>query len=157
MTLMKRWIKLLLFAFAIAACAIVAITMWGNAGDPRILGKDEALHRYLFPWLNLMMLLGVVGVVILLIKYAVRSGIQEAQNPEPQKLKSAPRPQGFPVIIRIPEYVAPIDGPGRYRVEGVNRFTKEDATLHLEADSAANAKVKAELNDIIVTSVTKTA
>jgi hypothetical protein len=37
----------------------------------------------------------------------------------------------------------------------VDRHTERDATLEIEAESAANAKVKAELRNIVVTSVTK--
>ncbi len=64
---------------------------------------------------------------------------------------------GFPVIEVIPEYSPPTDGPGQYCVEGVDRQTKMDKTLHIQADSAANAKVKAELEGIVVTSVKKVA
>ncbi|MGD0462160.1 MAG: hypothetical protein ABSB74_06705 [Tepidisphaeraceae bacterium] len=61
------------------------------------------------------------------------------------------------MIEVIPEYSPPTDGPGQYCVEGVDRQTKMDKTLHIQADSAANAKVKAELEGIVVTSVKKVA
>ncbi len=48
---------------------------------------------------------------------------------------------------------SPPDGPGRFRVVGVNRQTGEDAELVLEAQSLANAKVKGELKGIAVTAV----
>jgi len=44
-------------------------------------------------------------------------------------------------------------GPGRYRVVGVDRATKLDTTWHVEADSVANARVKAELEGIVVTGI----
>ena len=46
-------------------------------------------------------------------------------------------------------------GRGRYRVAGVVAETKVDVTLHIHADSPANAKVKAELSGVVVTDVTK--
>ena len=55
-------------------------------------------------------------------------------------------PMGFPVL-------PPTDGPGRFRVAGVRRDTREDAVFTCEADSAANARVKAELDGIVVTDV----
>lgn len=55
-------------------------------------------------------------------------------------------PMGFPVL-------PPTDGPGRFRVAGVNRDTRQDVVWSCDADSAANAKVKAELQGIIVTDV----
>jgi hypothetical protein len=148
---------MLLIALAISIVAIVAIVLWVNAADPRIEGRGEAVELWLFPLRNYMLILGAIGVVILIIKYAVKSGIQEAQRPESPNTKAIPRPSGFPVITRIPEYSPLTDGPGRYRIKGVHRATKKDATVEFLAESLANAKVKAELDGIIVTSVIKTA
>ncbi len=47
------------------------------------------------------------------------------------------------------------EGPGQYRVEGVHKTTKLETAKYFQANSAANAKVKAELEDIVVTSVKK--
>lgn len=47
---------------------------------------------------------------------------------------------------------APVS-PGRFRVSGVDRESRLDTTWYCDADSEANAKVKAELEGIIVTSV----
>src|SRR3954447_13966961 len=69
---------------------------------------------------------------------------------------AAPRSYGFPVV---PQSALPVrngdDGPGRYRVGGVNRATGADVTLHVDAATLANAKVKAELQGVIVTAVEK--
>jgi hypothetical protein len=44
-------------------------------------------------------------------------------------------------------------GPGRFKVTGVHKDTRQDMTWYCEADSAENAKVKAELEGIIVTRI----
>jgi hypothetical protein len=147
---------MLLIAFAISVVAILGIIFGVNNADPRIEGRGEAVESWLFPLLRLLILVGIVGAVILIIKYAVKTGMREAQNPEPPNLQPAERQHGFPVVTRIPEYSPPTDGPGRYCINGVNRTTKKDATLDIDADSLANAKIKAELDGVIVTSVTKT-
>jgi hypothetical protein len=132
--------------------------MWVRPDDPRTEGRADDVQSWLFPLLSLLILVGVVGAVILIIKYAVKKGVQEAQSsqkPGIPNLKSNPKPSGFPIITRIPEYSPPTDGPGRYRVQGVDRNTKSDITRDIPADTLANAKVKAELDGIIVTSVDK--
>jgi hypothetical protein len=58
-----------------------------------------------------------------------------------------PSPPAFPVVMP--------DGPGRYRITGVVKETRADTTWLCEAHSADNAKVKAELEGIIVTRVEK--
>lgn len=59
--------------------------------------------------------------------------------------------RGFAVGVPV----VPIDagGPGRFRIEGVVRTTGADIKLHVEAESIANAKVKAELKGIVVTAI----
>ena len=47
------------------------------------------------------------------------------------------------------------DGPGRYRVDGVISTTKAETSVVIDAQSAGNAKVKAELDGIIATRVTR--
>ncbi len=51
--------------------------------------------------------------------------------------------------------VAYADGPGSYRVAGVDKQSRADRDIIVQADSRANAQVKAELDGIIVTSVIK--
>ena len=49
---------------------------------------------------------------------------------------------------------APQDAaPGMFEIVGVDRGTKMDTTWRVRADNAANAKVKAELEGIVVTSI----
>jgi hypothetical protein len=45
------------------------------------------------------------------------------------------------------------DGPGQYRVTGVDRTTREDKDITVEAASSDNARVKAELDGLVVTEV----
>lgn len=47
------------------------------------------------------------------------------------------------------------DGPGTFRVVGVKREDGADAVVELQAQSMANARVKAELTGLIVTDVTR--
>ena len=60
-------------------------------------------------------------------------------------------PGGFPVIAQTDEP----DGPGKYRVIGVDKNSRADRDETVEAASRANAQVKAELDGIVVTNVTK--
>ncbi len=46
-----------------------------------------------------------------------------------------------------------LETPGRFIVVGVDKATGMDTRLVIEADTAANAKVKAELKGVIVTNV----
>ena len=67
------------------------------------------------------------------------------------RLSRAKSRSAFPVIP-----VVEPDGPGRYHVVGVDKTTRADRALTLDAASRANAQVKAELDGIVVTAVTKT-
>ena len=51
--------------------------------------------------------------------------------------------------------IAEPEGPGRYRVAGVDKNTRADREEVIQADSRANAQVKAELDGIIVTAVNR--
>ena len=62
-----------------------------------------------------------------------------------------PAAPGEPARTPGPEPAA--DGPGRFRVLGVNKESRADTELVVEAGSAANAKVKGELEGIVVTGV----
>jgi hypothetical protein len=46
-------------------------------------------------------------------------------------------------------------GPGRYRIVGVVAATGTDIRMYVDAETPANAKVKAELKGVIVTEVEK--
>lgn len=59
-------------------------------------------------------------------------------------------PAAFAVVSN-----AEADGPGSYRVVGVDQNTRADREITIDAASRANAQVKAELEGMIVTAVTK--
>ena len=69
------------------------------------------------------------------------------------------RASEFPVITEAdaPRGVLPLnnDGPGRYSVIGVVTASQTDIKLEIEAESLANARVKAELRGLIVTDIQK--
>ncbi|HEY1923268.1 MAG TPA: hypothetical protein VGG44_11010 [Tepidisphaeraceae bacterium] len=154
---MNRWLKFFLIALAIAIAWCMAIIVVMNTGDQRTdYYRWPYLEALLYPVI-VMGILGVVGAVMARFKWAndIQQGINELRRREIPEANITPMPPGFPVIEVIPEYSPPTDGPGKYRIEGVDRKTEKDATLHIEADSAANAKVKAELHGIVVTAVVK--
>lgn len=74
---------------------------------------------------------GLIAGLVLLIVMLVSRG-------------DRPTPSAFPVQSL---------GPGRFKVTGVQKDTRQDMTWYCDADSAENAKVKAELEGIIVTGV----
>ena len=61
------------------------------------------------------------------------------------------------IIALIWACLAPVavvrnDGPGLYRVHGVDKGTGNDIMDRIRADSSANARIKAELRGIVVSS-----
>jgi len=85
----------------------------------------------------------------------VRRPVGESLSIDPDE-PPRPRTYGFPVV---PRPALPVqdgqDGPGRYRIVGVDCDTGEDVELHVDALTMANAKVKAELKGVIVTQIRK--
>jgi hypothetical protein len=150
---MKRktsWLKLILLSFAIAIAAILAIMYYVNSGDTRSEVRTDTVSSSLPSLLRAGIILGVIGLIILIIKFAVKSGIEETNNST-----APPSPGGFPIPTSSSGVPIPPDGPGKYRIQGVHRVTKMDVSKYVLADSAANARVKAELEDIVVTSISK--
>jgi hypothetical protein len=155
---MKRktpWIRLILLSIAIAIAGIIGITLYANSGDPRSLDRPAAVDQTIYPILRYGILLGIIGFVFLLIKSAVKSAIQESDDSKLSGKNSALNPSGFPIPTSASGVPILPDGPGQYRIQGVHRQTKMDISKYFQADSAANARVKAELDDIVVTSITK--
>jgi len=150
-----RWLKLLLIAFAISVTVIVGIMLYVNSGDQRNETRRDTVQFVLFPILRWMLVVGVIGLIIVIIKFAVKSAIQETRVGSAPGQHSVPHPPGFPVVTHDGEYPAPADGPGQYRIQGVHRQSRMDVSKYIQADSIANAKIKAELEDIVVTAVTK--
>jgi hypothetical protein len=68
-----------------------------------------------------------------------------------QRIEGESRSGGFPVVV------GPLsnDGPGTYLIVGVDSATSKDVRTYIEAETLANAKVKAELRGVIVTDIVR--
>ena len=150
-----RWIKLYNISFSVAMSVAVAFMIVMRMHDPL---KDRQPINILG---SILLLIGLyVGCFILVgigfanRQYAVQSELDELKEQQ-TKADATRNHRDYPGVTVVPEYSESTDGPGRYRIRGVDRGTNQDATLDIQANSAANAKVKAEVNGIIVTSVTK--
>ena len=152
-----RWIKLYNIAFAITMAIVITILIVMREHDPvkdrqpiNILGSILALiGLYVFCFI-------LVGIGFATRQYAVQSELEEFEE-QKAKADAVKNHKDYPGVTVIPDYSPPTDGPGRYRIDGVNRATKEDVIREVQANSAANAKAKAEIDDILVTTVTKIA
>jgi hypothetical protein len=91
--------------------------------------------------------LGMPGVCELAVLAALALGIFVVVRLLVRKGNSQ-LPSAFPVISLD-------DGPGSYKVRGVDKDTRADIERTIQADSRANAQVKAELDGIVVTSIDK--
>ncbi|MGD0387824.1 MAG: hypothetical protein ABSC42_02620 [Tepidisphaeraceae bacterium] len=152
-----RWIKLYNISFAVAMSVAIAFMIVMRMHDPV---KDRHPINILG---SILLLIGLyvgcfilVGIGFATRQYAVQSELEEFEQ-QKAKTRTAKIPHDYPGVTVIPDYSPTTDGPGRYRIEGVNRATKEDVVREIQANSAANAKAKAELDDILVTAVTKIA
>ena len=87
-----------------------------------------------------VLLILAVPAALVLVMLRRKRAEAEAQRP------------AFPVVT-----AADADGPGTYRVVGVDKATRADRAITVDAASRANAQVKAELDGLIVTAVTKQA
>ena len=112
-----------------------------------------------------------IGGIIAVIAYAVSLGTRSAHKRMANEREKPPPPpaplRAFPVQFREPtmldrsdlaelaDIVSPVerDGPGKFRIRGVDRKTRMDTTWYCEAESAENARVKGELEGIVVTAV----
>jgi hypothetical protein len=83
------------------------------------------------------------GLLCLGVGFALFAGLAVVVIWAVTRRPSGP-PAGFPVQSI---------GPGRYRISGVDKNTRADTTWFCEADNPDNAKIKAELEGIIVTRV----
>lgn len=90
--------------------------------------------------------LGAVAFVVWIISTGVAKGVKSAREQPLRQGQPEPTPVGgFPIEVN--------DGPGTFRVYGVDQKTSRDVTENIPADSSANAKVKAELRGIVVTRI----
>ncbi|MGA3066082.1 MAG: hypothetical protein ABSF29_04460 [Tepidisphaeraceae bacterium] len=151
---MQRSTFLFLISLGIAV-AFVAVILWAMHGDdPQSERRGRAILSVVLPLLAVMSFLGICGFCLYVLQNVVRNADQEAKN---KKLltESENHSRGFPVEPALSPISISGDGPGRYRIDGVDRASKMDATQYIDAQSAANAQVKAELEGMVVTSITK--
>jgi hypothetical protein len=147
----QYWLRLIAIGIAFEIFAFLGSTFLQGFDDPH----DP--RRILFFVFCFMVFLGIVGLIVLLLIYLVVILSNKNNDPStfedfsPDKMNA----KGFPVITDASQMSVSGQGPGQYRVQGVHRQTKMDISKYIQADSAANAQVKAELEDIVVTSVTK--
>lgn len=153
-----RWIKLFLIAYSVTISVVIAILLVMRQYD-----RPEDRHPItVLSCIGLILFTFVISFLVVSVRFAnsqypVELELEEFQKKVQVNANNAKGPQDYPGVTVIPEYSPPTDGPGQYRIQGVNRETRDDTTIEVPADSLANAKIKAELNGIIVTSVTKTA
>lgn len=113
---------------------------------------------------TILIVVGVAYVVFLFFKYAVKAGVKGANDErriryrrspldeEAERLDGIERMRTKPTSARSVGFpVQPVSG--RFRVKGVDRESKMDCSSYYVADSEANARVKAELDGMVVTSV----
>ena len=86
----------------------------------------------------------IVGFIVFLIVIGVLLDMARGKKPEfklyhKQQLEPWDQP--------------PISRPSRYRIDGIDKQTSMDTTWYCHANSPENAKIKAELQGIIVSNV----
>jgi hypothetical protein len=118
---------LIALGIGVGAVLLMFIFAWsGDAEGARAVGDLLAVA------VKLALIVAVIGLVIWIIRRGVAQGVQDAR----------------------PTPTAPAaDGPGTFRVIGVDRATKMDTAWTIAADSEANARAKADLEGIVVTRV----
>jgi len=155
-----RWIKLFNIAFAISIAVVYAVLIVMYYTTPpkyrEPLSFWQIIGSILLPIPMYLFCFLIVGIGFAQRQYPVQLELEDLKE---QQAKANPKSTShdYPGVTVIPDYSMPADGPGTYRIQGVNRENKMDATLNILADSAANAKVKAELDGIVVTTVTRIA
>jgi hypothetical protein len=93
---------------------------------------------------DLLTTFATFAILAWIISFAIRSALKKNEGPLPRaKVISAPANLSDSIL----------DGPGRFRIVGVDRATKMDTTWFCEAQSIGNAQAKAELEGIVVTAI----
>jgi hypothetical protein len=108
--------------------------------------------------IGMLFFIGIGAVIVWAISFAIRSSLGHREKQHGATLGTGgpiapvpPRePRGFPVVTAAAVNPAALK---RFFVVGVNRDTQEDVTVRIDAETEANAKVKGELQGIVVTEV----
>lgn len=124
---------------------------------------DDTLRNLMW---GVGILLLIVAAVYWLTKSAIREGVTEARRqPKHSPASDIGRPthEAYPppaatkwhdtVDLSGAPKIPDEPRAGRFKITGVDRATKMDTTWHVQADNIDNAKVKAELEGIVVTKV----
>ena len=104
-----------------------------------------------------------VGIVVGVVFGDSLKGKQDAQAKANLHAKEAIQQKAYTVVAQLASPAVPAaspetdDGEGEYEIIGVDKESKYDTVWKIHAMNRANAKVKAELEGIIVTSVTREA
>ena len=149
----NRWIKLYTIAYFIAIAVVIPVLIvmyhYTAPQDRKPIGVFNILGMILFFVGAYVVCFLIVGIRFANRLYPVQCELEELKRQ--QTLNEANRN-----VTVLPEYSRRTDGPGRYRIQGVDQKSEQVTTIDIEAESAANAKVKAELRGVIVSAVTKT-
>jgi hypothetical protein len=100
------------------------------------------------------MMVGVVIVAALVILLLLRLILNRGKPIGTLERKPERSARPLPSEIELPRELARAmsEGPGWFRIDGVDKETQMDTTMYVEARSVAAAKVKAELQGVVVTS-----
>jgi hypothetical protein len=150
-----RWIKLYTIAYLISISVVIGVFIVMDHYDPADRQPINWLGSIFLFFALYVICFVLVGISFAPRQYAVQLELEEFQRQQQTRASQTDGSHDYPGVTVIPDYSPPTDGPGEYRIQGVNRSTREDVAINIPADSAANARIKAELNDILVTEVTK--
>lgn len=131
----SRWTVIILISCAIGYLLMLLVAML----SPKDTTYEQEQARHIIVtmfWIGVLIAIAVLGVLYglrLVLKY----------QPKVERRATS--------IDSIFNDVS--DGPGTFEVKGANRETRTDAVQNYEAENPANAKIKAELDGIIVSSV----
>jgi hypothetical protein len=96
-----------------------------------------------------------IGVVVILSRYLLQRYYWGRGSVRSSQIGRAERGQPEEQDDAIP--LAPRSSVRKWKVSGVEKSSGNDATWYIEAESRANAKVKAELKGMVVTAVERSA
>jgi uncharacterized membrane protein len=135
-----------LLACLAAAAGLALLTVGLSDASKGMMGDMDggSLVRAI---LAVVVFVGAIAFVVWVISLGVSRGMKSTnvQQGAPIDYDPPTADRAFPVEL--------IDGPGKFRVMGVDQTSGLDVTDHITADSQANAKVKAELRGIVVTRI----
>jgi len=97
----------------------------------------------------------VVGIVLILYRHLMQWYYRMQDRAKPRQVDPTAATEAEDLEGTIP--LATRSSVRKWKVSGVEKTSGEDTTWYIEAESRANAKVKAELKGMIVTAVERAA